>query len=131
MRVTPEPIYSDLDLNFTPHPLTGDLTPKKNMDSVKQAIRNLMNIDAFDIPFDGDKQMNLRRILFDQVSQLTESRLRTQIEWIIKKCEKRVTLQRVDVVESSDFVGYHITVWYQIKSIMQDDSYKFFVERVR
>ena len=131
MRVTPEPIYSDLDLNFAPHPLTGDLTPKKNMDAVKQAIRNLMNIDAYDIPFDGDKQMNLRRILFDHVSQLTESRIRTQIEWIIKKCEPRVILKRVDVVESTDFVGYRITVWYQIKSIMQDDSYQFFVERTR
>lgn len=131
MRVTPEPIYSDLDLNFIPHPLTGDLTPKRNMDSIRQAIRNLVGLDAFDIPFNGDKQMNLRNMLFEQASQLTESRIRTQVEWIIRKCEPRVVLKKVDIQTSADFTGYHITVWYQIKSIMADDSYKFFVERVR
>ena len=126
-----DPIYSDLDLNFKVHPLTGDLTAKTNVDAVKQSLRNLVGLDAFDIPFDPDKQFNAKKLLFDQASQMTEAQLRTRVEWIIKKCEPRVVLRRTDVKEAADFSGYTITIWYQIKSIMQDDSYTFFVERVR
>ncbi|ASD50355.1 hypothetical protein FDI24_gp076 [Acidovorax phage ACP17] len=126
-----DPIYSDLDLNMVAHPLTGDLTPKTDLDAVRQSIRSLFFLDAFDYPFDSYRQSNLRKLLFEPASQLTESRIRTNLEWLIKKVEPRVNLERIDVEGSSDGLGYHITVWYAVKSIMASDSYKFFVQRVR
>lgn len=126
-----EPIYSDLDLTMRAHPLTGDLHPKTNIDAVRQSIRSLFFLDPYDYPFDSFRQSNLRRILFEPASQLTESRIKTNLEWLIKKVEPRVQLERVDVVESSDFTGYEITCWYTIRSIMADDKYSFFVQKVR
>lgn len=126
-----EPIYSDLDLNLKAHPLTGDLHPKTNIDAVRQSIRSLFFLDAYDYPFDSYRQSNLRKILFEPASQLTESRIKTNLEWLINKVEPRVKLEKIDVEETSDFMGYSITVWYTIKSIMVDDKYEFFVQKVR
>lgn len=126
-----EPIYSDLDLNLRPHPLTGDLHPKTNIDAVRQSIRSLFFLDPYDFPFDSFRQSNLRKILFEPANQLTESRIKTNLEWLIKKVEPRVTLQKLEVEESSDFLGYQITCWYTIRSIMADDKFEFFVQKVR
>lgn len=126
-----EPLYLDLDLNFRPHPLTGDLPTKKDADAVKQAIRILIWLDAFDIPFDADKKSGLRQMLFEQANHITESQIRNRLEWLIKKCEPRVELKKIEIQTASDFSGYTITIWYMIKSIMTEDSFQFFAKRAR
>ena len=41
-NVAAKEVYADLDMNFTPHPITGDLTIKKDTDAIKQSIKNIM-----------------------------------------------------------------------------------------
>lgn len=129
--ITRDTLYVDLDLSFKAHPLTGDLPVKKDVDAVRQAIRNLVWLEMFDIPFDADKRSGLRQLLFEQVNQITESQIRTRLEWLIRKCEPRVELKKVDVTVSSDFTGYTITIWYMVKSIMAEEQFQFFAKRVR
>lgn len=131
MKIKQAPLYSDIDLNFIPHPLTGDLVTKTNIEAIKQSLRNVVFMEPFDIPFDPDKKSGLREILFDQASQLTESRIRTTLEWLIKTMEKRVELIKIDVLDNPSIQGYDITIWYEIKSLMITDSVKFFAQRVR
>lgn len=126
-----EPIYSDLDLNMMPHPLTGDLRPKTNIEAVRQAIRTLFYLESYDYPFDATRQSSLRKMLFEPANQLTESRIRNNLEWVIQKTEPRVKIESIDVETSSDFTGYNITILYSIKSIMVNDNYTFYVQRVR
>lgn len=125
------PIYSDLDLSFQPHPLTGDLVPKTNTDAIRRAVRTLFSLEPFDIPFDPNKQSGIKDYLFEPSSHLTEVAIKTRLEWIFKKLETRANLISMDVVASSDELGYNITVTYNIKSIMQADTFNFYVERVR
>lgn len=131
MTIKRETIYSDLDLNMVVHPLTGDLVPKTDIDAVRQSIRNLFFLDPYDFPFDATKHGNLKKMLFEPASQLTESRIRTNLTWLIGKVEPRVKLERLDVEATSDGLGYNITVWYSIRSIMVNDQYQFLVERIR
>lgn len=129
--VKSSPIYSDLDLTFQPHPLTGDLIPKQNVDSIKRSIRTLFSLETFDIPFDPNKQAGLKEMLFEPSSHLTEVAIRTKLEWIFKKLEPRANLISMNVTASDDDLGYDITVTYNIKSIMQADTFNFYVARVR
>lgn len=131
MATKREPLYVDLDLTFKAHPLTGDLPVKTDMEAVKQSIRTLMWFEMFDVPFDADKASNLRKMLFEQSNHITESQIRNRLEWLIKKCEPRVELQKIDVELSSEYTGYTITIWYTVKSIMAEDSFQFFAKRVR
>lgn len=114
-----------------PHPLTGDLKPKLNIDAVRQSIRSLFFLEPFDFPFDSFRQSSLRKMLFEPAGQLTESRIRSNLEWLIKKMEPRIVLERLDVENSSDNLGYQITVWYTVRSLALQDNYQFTVQRVR
>ena len=70
-------------------------------------------------------------MLFEPANQLTESRIRNNLEWVIQKTEPRVKIESIDVETSSDFTGYNSTILYTIKSIMVNDNYTFYVQRVR
>lgn len=130
-KVKNSPIYSDLDLSFEPHPLTGDLLPKTNVDSIRRAVRTLFSLEEFDIPFEPNKKAGLKEMLFEPGSHLTEVAIRTKLEWIFKKIETRANLISLDVNLSDDGLGYNIVVTYNIKSIMKADTFNFYVERVR
>lgn len=124
--------YSDLDLNFKAHPLTGDLMPKINTEAIRRSLLSAFELDKFDIPFDKTKQSNLKRLLFEPVSQTTEISIRKDIEWIFKSVEPRVNLLKVDVVADQEKQGYNITVWYNIRSLSLDDSLTYFLaQRIR
>lgn len=122
----PSATYSDLDLNFKAHPLTGDLAPKTDIEAIRRALRTALFLDKFDIPFDRSKSSSLKKVLFEDNSHITEVSLRKNIEWIFKSIEPRANLKRVDIVYDSIGLGYQITVWYNIKSLNIDDNLNFF-----
>lgn len=124
-------VYSDLDLSFSPHPLTGDLVPKKNAAAIKRSIRAIFMMESFDIPFTSDKHSGVARILFENPSHLTQAQVYTQIDWVIKVMEPRVSLVDLKVDISSTGQAYEITVTYKIKSLGITDSFDFAVQRIR
>ncbi len=124
-------IYSDLDLTLRVHPLTGDLIPKKNAEAVRRAIRTIFSLDAYDIPFEPNKKTKMKSLLFEPANHLTEVSIRTNLEWAFKKMEPRAKLNKIDVEASSDGLGYTITVFFLIRSLMVEDQYTFYVQRVR
>lgn len=124
-------IYSDLDLSMTIHPLTGDLIPKRNIDAIRRSIRTLFSLNAFDIPFEPAKKTNMKRLLFEPATHLTEVSIKTNLEWAFKKMEPRANLISIDVQSNTEKTGYTINIVYNIKSLMVEDNYTFFVQRVR
>lgn len=124
-------IYSDLDLAFIPHPLTGDLEPKVNQEALKRSVRNLFSLNPYDIPFESSYKSNLKRYLFEQNNHIVRSNLRQDLLWICKKLEPRISVNDIVVDPSTDGLGFEITVTYLIKSLNQEDSFNFIVERAR
>lgn len=130
--IKPSPTYSDLDLNFKPHPLTGDISPKTDVEAVRRAIRMALFLDKFDIPFDRSKKSSLSNFIFEQNTHITEVSLRKSIEWVFKNLEPRANLEKIDIVYDSTNMGYDITVWYTIRSLnLQDNIQFFYAQRVR
>lgn len=125
------PIYKDLDLNFKPHPLTGDLTPRTNIEAVRRALVTAFYMEKFDIPFDNSTTSSLRQFLFEPSGQATELAMRSSIEWIFKSLEPRAKLVKTDIEMVDQGQGYNITVWYQIASLNINDSFTFFASRIR
>lgn len=127
-----EPIvYSDLDLSFKPHPMTGDLVPKTNTDAIRRSIRAIFMMRKFDIPFDADKHSGTEELLFESPNQLTQAQVYTKIEWVFKKMEPRANLEDLKVDISSTGQAYEITVTYKIKSLGINDAFTFTVQRIR
>lgn len=129
--MTQEPLYKDIDLRMKPHPLTGDLVTLSNDAAIKQSLRNLFHSQYFDFPFDGKKFAGLNRYLFDQSGNLTESKMRNRLEWLVKKGEPRVRLEGIEINFAASGTEIHIVVKYTILSIMVEGNFDFTVQRVR
>ena len=124
-------IYSDLDLAFIPHPMSGDLEPKVNQESLKRSVQYLFNLNQFDIPFKAHYKSNLRKYLFEQNTHIVRNNLRTDLLWVLKKLEPRINVKEIVVEMTSEGLGFDITVTYMIVSLNQEHSFNFIVERAR
>lgn len=62
-------LHSDINMDFIPHPLTGNINSKVNIDAIRQSIKNLFLLDAFDIPFEMDIHVNMKRYLFEPITR--------------------------------------------------------------
>ena len=50
-KITARKWYTDIDLNLTAHPSSGDLSLKYDKDAVKRSLRNIMLTNNFERPF--------------------------------------------------------------------------------
>ena len=124
-------LYSDLDLNFIAHPLSGDIEPILNQRAIERAIRGLFFLNPFDIPFSFTKASSLKRYLFEDNTPIVRASLQKDMDWLIKKMEPRIKVDNISVAATRDGKGFDITVKYSITSLAQDVSFNFTVERVR
>ena len=57
--------YSDLDLDFNPHPVSGDVPFKYDAEAVKRSVRNLVFMGIYEKPFHPEIRSEIRRLLFE------------------------------------------------------------------
>lgn len=86
----------DIDLNFTPHPLTGDLSIKKDRSAVDQSMRNLVMTSFYERGFNVELGGNVYESLFDNFTFLTQQTIKNNILRVLKNFEPGVEL--VDVI---------------------------------
>ena len=123
--------YNDLDLDFSAHPSTGNISTKKDADAVVRSVRNLLLMNHFDKPFHPEVGSNITRHLFEPMTVATTLRLETDIKNVINNFEPRVRLSevRVQAVESEN--GYKISLTFFIVNEEVERQTVFFLERYR
>ena len=60
---TYQKIYKDLDLDFTPHPVTGDIVQVKDSNSVKRGIKNILLTENQERLFQPEIGSGLKNLL--------------------------------------------------------------------
>ena len=123
--------FSDINLAFTPHPLTGDINPKINIESIKQAIKVLFLLNPYDVPFNSSLFTDMNSHLFENINHLTISNMVKRIEWAVKTFEKRVKFISASVVPFDSDDGFEVTVTYQIKALNITETFTQQFQRVR
>lgn len=76
-------LYSDFDLTLTKNPFTRDIVVLTNLNAIKRSIKNLFQIDKYDIPFKNYGIGLLKTLLFDPVDTISANNILTQVEWIV------------------------------------------------
>lgn len=124
-------IYSDFDLDFKPHPLTGDLLMKYDAESIKRAIKQLVLLNAGEKPFHPEIAGSIREMLFEPMGRNTAIGIESRVEFLIKQFEPRAEL--IDVVAEPDYVKneYEVTIRFKIKNQLDPIEQKIFLQRVR
>ena len=89
--------FSDLNFDFMPHPVSGDIVPLKDSESVKRSLRNLMLTGTYERLFQPDLGANLKQLLFEPISPMTQLSIQLLISDIIRLYEPRVSIVNLQV----------------------------------
>lgn len=123
--------YSDIDLNFTAHPVTKDVVKRLGDAAIIGALKNLMYTNRFEKPFQPAFGSGIRALLFEDVSFITANILMTEIELAIKNFEPRVSVDAIRVQADPENNGYNVTLRFYINNLEAPVTINLFLEKVR
>lgn len=126
-----ERTFSDLDLNFTKHPITKDVARKTGNNAIIGALKNLVLTNFYERPFNPKFGSNVRAMLFEPLDPLTGSILQKEIKILIENYEPRVSLRDVQVVADFDRNSYQVTITFFTVNSTQPLRTVLFLNRLR
>lgn len=122
--------YSDLDMALTMHPAYFDISPLKDIEAVKNSVRNLLLTNKGDRPFQPNVGSDLTAALFENMNPFTIESLRMKVKDMLHSYEPRVNDVGVKI-EDDDFSGLHVSVTFNIIGISNNETVDFYLERLR
>jgi phage baseplate assembly protein W len=123
--------FSDLDLNFTAHPVTGDVARLYDENAVKRSIRNLLQTNNFERPFHSEIGSQIRALLFEPFSSTLNVMLKRVITDTITTFEPRVYLNNVTVSINQDNNSVDVTIVFTILNTLSPVTMNVVLERTR
>ena len=123
--------YSDLNLNFTRNPATGDVARLTDIEAVKRSVRNLVLTNQFERPFHPEIGSSVRALLFVIVTPLNAVLLEDRIREVIINFENRAQLTNVNVIDDADRNGYRVIINFQVLNSVDNVSITEFLQRLR
>lgn len=123
--------FSDLDLNFTAHPVTKDITRRFDENAVKTSLRNLILTSNYERPFHSEIGSPIKRLLFEPATPMTQVMIKKAVEDTVINFEPRVQLLDVDVNVSPDNNSVYVSIYFKIVNTERPLSLDLVLERTR
>ena len=121
--------YSDLDLVFKAHPISGDVTVKTDADAVKRAVKNIVLTNYYERPFKPSLGGNIRGLLFELDTDRKLNRAKERLTKTIEDFEPRV--ENVRCRFKTEGNSLDVTVFYNIKNGLSGQEVEFNITRAR
>lgn len=131
MAETKKEVFSDLDIAFIAHPITGQLARKTNRDAVRQSVKSLVLTDYFERPFKSDIGCSIRYYLFELFTPALKQQMENAIREVIKNYEPRAEVIDVLVEERQDLNALTVSVAFFILNDPEPVFLDVILERVR
>lgn len=123
--------YTDLNLAFTRHPSTGDVTKKTNVEAIKASLKNLIQTKNYERPFHPEIGCQIHGLLFENFTPVVKQIMKRTIEQMIDKFEPRVTLTDVNIEESTDENGIKLDIYFKINNTQEPATLSTTLLRIR
>ena len=123
--------FTDLDLDFIAHPITGDVTKKVGPDAIARSIRNLVMTNYYDRPFRSQIGSNALKMLFENIGPLTAINLEQAISDVVTNFEPRAKLIGVKVNADPDNNGYTAKIAFYVQNRPEPYQTTLFLARIR
>lgn len=123
--------FSDLDLNFTAHPVTGDINIRYDEDAIKASVKNLVLTQNYERPFHSEIGSPMNSLLFDLATPLLTVTLQHVITDLITNHEPRVNLTMVQVDVSPDNNSVYVSIYFTILNTQSPITLDIILERTR
>ena len=126
---SPKPFYSDIKWSRSFHPITGNVLPVKDVESVQNAVRNIVATRRGELPHRPNFGTDIDRYIFE-VNDVTTRRLMEQVvRASVQTQEPRVRI--LSVTTDFDDVSVDITIEFEIISLDIVTTVVVTAERVR
>ena len=123
--------YSDLNLNFTKNPATGDVARLTDIEAVKRSVRNLIMTNQFERPFHPELGSSVRALLFEPITPLNAVLLEDRVREVIINFEPRASVGSVQIFDDIDNNRYKVIVNFKVISTSEDVTITEFLQRLR
>jgi phage baseplate assembly protein W len=124
-------VYSDFTHTFLPHPNTGQITRRTNIDAVKMAIRNLVLTNKYERLRNPQFGGNIRRYLFERFIETTAPEIEFDIKQLIERYEPRAKVISVTATPQEDLNAMIVTIQFYIAMVESEQEMDLTLYRVR
>ena len=122
--------YKDIDLSFTAKP-NGEIFVKKDVFAVTQALKNLIQTNFFEKPFQPFFGANIRAMLFELADDDSEEELKEQIISACNTYEPRARVLRLETNINAERNDLSVTIEYQVVNTSEFITFTTTVTRLR
>jgi phage baseplate assembly protein W len=123
--------YSDLNLLFTKHPVTADVTTVTDEDAVRASLRNLIQTRHYERPFHPEIGCQIYSLLFENFTPVTIQIMQKSIFDTISKFEPRATVLDVKIREQIDQNNISVDVIFRLNNSEKPITVNTYITRVR
>ena len=123
--------FRDIDLDFTRNAVTNDVNVVEDVIAVKRSVRNLVQTNFYERPFNPELGCGVRELLFEPFTPITRVLLERKIEEVLKNYEPRCVLQNVTVDDDQDRNRLLVNIYFYVRGIPGPQTVSTFLQRLR
>ncbi len=123
--------FKDIDLDFERNPVTNDVNTVDNIVAIKRAVKNLVQTNFYERPFQPELGCGIRELLFENFTPMTKVFLERKIEEVLINYEPRVDLQNVQVDDDQDGNRLVVDIYFYVVGVPGPQQVQTFLQRVR
>ena len=106
--------FKDFSLTFEKNAVTNDVLSLRNEAAIKESVKNIVQYNFYEKPFDPFFGGNIIALLFENFTPTMEMEIKMRIEQSIEIHEPRVTAVTVDVDIEEDRNEMNCSIQYLI-----------------
>jgi phage baseplate assembly protein W len=99
--------------------------------AVINSIKNLVLTNHYERPFQPSIGSNVRRLLFENMDNITASSIENEIRQTVLNYEPRARITRIDAVADFDNNGFNVEMEFFVVNRTDPITINFFLERIR
>jgi phage baseplate assembly protein W len=126
-----EPIFKDIPLSFTAHPVTGNVKALVNRDAVKQSVKNIVLTNFYERPYSPNLGGDIISQLFENMDPITEYNIAKNIRQALDNYEPRAIIDEIKSDFYQDQNAINITITFRVRNDAEPISVNVLLDRVR
>ena len=123
--------FSDIDIDFTRNLVTSDVNKIEDVIAVKRAVKNLVQTNFYERPFQPELGCGIRELLFEPYSPLTAVFLKRKISEVITNHEPRVRLEDISLDDDPDRNRLKVDLYFYVVGVSEPVTVSTFLQRLR
>ena len=123
--------FSDIDIDFTRNLVTSDVNRVEDVIAVKRAVKNLIQTNFYERPFQPELGCGVRELLFEPFTPMTKVFLERKIEEVLTNYEPRVEVQNIAVDDDQDRNRLVVDIYFYVVGVPGPQVVQTFLQRVR